>query len=71
MTVTSVNLDDELIETAQRLTGLGTKHEVIDLALRELVQRIKQQLLAERIAAGRLTPTPQLLDPRFNEAARR
>ncbi|GAB4585269.1 type II toxin-antitoxin system VapB family antitoxin [Nocardia sp. IFM 10818] len=71
MSVTSVNVDDELIKTAQQLSGLGTKREVIDLALRELVQRIKQRLLAERIAAGQLTPTPELLQPEFRAAARR
>ncbi|QIS13443.1 type II toxin-antitoxin system VapB family antitoxin [Nocardia arthritidis] len=71
MAVTSINIDDDLIAMAQRLSGLGTKREVVDVALREFVQRMKQRQLADRIAGGRLTPTPELLDPSVREAARK
>jgi Arc/MetJ family transcription regulator len=36
---TNIEIDDELISEARRLTGVGTKREMVDLALRELVAR--------------------------------
>ena len=36
---TNVEIDDEVMREAQRLTGVGTKREAVDLALRELVAR--------------------------------
>ena len=39
---TSIEIDDRLMDEALRLTGLRTKREAIDLALRELVVRHRQ-----------------------------
>jgi Arc/MetJ family transcription regulator len=36
---TNIEIDDEVMREARRLTGLKTKREVVDLALRELVAR--------------------------------
>jgi Arc/MetJ family transcription regulator len=36
---TNIEIDDELIHEARRLSGVKTKREVVDLALRELVAR--------------------------------
>lgn len=36
---TNIELDDELIDKAMRLTGARTKREVVDLALRQLVEK--------------------------------
>lgn len=36
---TNIEIDDELMHEAKRLTGLKTKREAVDLALRELVAR--------------------------------
>jgi Arc/MetJ family transcription regulator len=36
---TNIDIDDELIREAQELTGLRTKREAVDHALRELVAR--------------------------------
>ena len=36
---TTIEIDDRLMSEALRLTGLRTKREVVDLALRELVAR--------------------------------
>jgi Arc/MetJ family transcription regulator len=36
---TNIEIDDELISEARRLTGVSTKREMVDLALRELVAR--------------------------------
>ena len=36
---TNIDIDDEVMREAQRLTGARTKRETVDLALRELVAR--------------------------------
>jgi Arc/MetJ family transcription regulator len=36
---TNIEIDDDVIREARRLTGVKTKREVVDLALRELVAR--------------------------------
>ena len=39
MARTNIDLDDELVEKAMRLTGAHTKREVVNLALRRLVEK--------------------------------
>ncbi len=39
MARTNIVLDDELVEKAMRMTGARTKREVVDLALRRLVDK--------------------------------
>ncbi len=39
MARTNIELDDRLIEQAMRLTGATTKKEVVDIALRRLVEK--------------------------------
>jgi Arc/MetJ family transcription regulator len=36
---TNIEIDDEVMREARRLTGVKTKREIVDLALRELVSR--------------------------------
>jgi Arc/MetJ family transcription regulator len=36
---TNIEIDDEVMREAQRLTGARTKREAVDFALRELVSR--------------------------------
>jgi Arc/MetJ family transcription regulator len=36
---TNIEIDDVLVEKAMRLTGARTKREVVDMALRRLVER--------------------------------
>jgi Arc/MetJ family transcription regulator len=36
---TNIEIDDELVEKAMRFTGARTKREVVDIALRRLVQK--------------------------------
>jgi Arc/MetJ family transcription regulator len=36
---TNIEIDDEVMRETQRLTGVKTKREAVDLALRELVAR--------------------------------
>lgn len=40
---TNIEIDDEVLEEARRLTGLGTKRETVDYALRELVSRQRRR----------------------------
>lgn len=39
MARTNIEIDDALIEKAMRLTGATTKREVVDIALRRLVEK--------------------------------
>ncbi|MDZ4792132.1 MAG: type II toxin-antitoxin system VapB family antitoxin [Hyphomicrobiales bacterium] len=44
---TNIDIDDELVADAQKLTGLKTKKDVVDFALRELVRRRQKKNLLE------------------------
>jgi Arc/MetJ family transcription regulator len=44
---TNIVVDDELMSQAMRLTGLKTKKEVVETALRELIAHKKRDALAE------------------------
>jgi Arc/MetJ family transcription regulator len=44
---TNIEIDDEIMDEAQRLTGVRTKRETVDLALRELVARHRRLGLLE------------------------
>ena len=57
---TNIVLDDELTAEAMRLTGAKTKREVVELALRELVQRHAQRRLL------RLKGRSDLIDPDYD-----
>lgn len=40
---TNINLDDKLVRKGLKMTGLRTKRELVDLALRELVRKEDQK----------------------------
>lgn len=44
---TNIVLDDALVEEAARLTGIRTKRELVDVALRELVRARRRRSLLE------------------------
>lgn len=44
---TNIEIDDDLMDEAQRLTGIPTKREAVDFALRELVARHRRLGLLE------------------------
>ena len=44
---TSVEIDDRLLDAARRVTGLQSEHEVIEAALRHLVQLNAQERIRE------------------------
>lgn len=39
---TNIEINDELIQEVQRLTGTKTKREAVDFALRELIARYRR-----------------------------
>lgn len=39
---TNIDIDDDILKEVQRLTGVKTKREAVDLALRELVARYRR-----------------------------
>ncbi|MGK0238741.1 MAG: type II toxin-antitoxin system VapB family antitoxin [Verrucomicrobiia bacterium] len=43
MSRTNINLDDGLVSKGLKITGLRTKRELVDLALRELVRKEDQK----------------------------
>ena len=53
---TNIDLPDELTTEAIALTGVRSKREVVELALRELVQRRKRPDIAELLGLGGLDP---------------
>jgi len=40
---TNINLDDTLVQEGMRMTGLRTKRELVDLALREFIRKENQK----------------------------
>ncbi len=58
---TNIVLDDELVAEAMKLTGAKTKREVVDQALRSLVQKYRQRELLELAGRG-----DELLDPDYD-----
>ena len=53
---TNIVLDDALADEAFSLTGVRTKRELVDLALREMVHRLKKKNLLD--LAGQVSLRP-------------
>lgn len=51
MSVTQVDLDDEALDEAMRLSGSKTKKETVNLALREYAARLRRIQALERFGA--------------------
>jgi|GEM_PF-2685893 len=64
MTVTQVDLDDEALADAMRLSGSRSEQETVNLALREYAAHHR------RIAALSLLPNAQTTDIHLPEASR-
>jgi Arc/MetJ family transcription regulator len=43
---TNIVIDDEIMKKAKRLASLKTKRDVVDLALRELINNLKKKKLS-------------------------
>ena len=55
MTVTQIDLDDEALTEAMRLSGAKSKKETVNLALREYAARHRRIAALERHAAAART----------------
>ncbi|WP_351232028.1 type II toxin-antitoxin system VapB family antitoxin [Streptomyces sp. NPDC002133] len=51
MSVTQIDLDDDVLAAAMRLMGASTKKETVNTALREYVRRVERLQAAEALAA--------------------
>ncbi|WP_031519886.1 type II toxin-antitoxin system VapB family antitoxin [Streptomyces sp. NRRL F-5123] len=51
MSVTQIDLDDDVLAAAMRLMGTTTKKETVNTALREYVARVERLDAAARLAA--------------------
>jgi Arc/MetJ family transcription regulator len=47
MTRTNIVIDDKLVETGLKITGLRTRRALVDYALRELIRRGSQKKILE------------------------
>lgn len=61
MTRMTVALDEQLLDKARRLSGAKTKRETIELALRELVRRLRRRELATHAGTLKLELTQEEL----------
>jgi Arc/MetJ family transcription regulator len=61
---TNIVIDDKLMQDALRITGLGTKREVVELGLKTLIKLKKQEGI--RQLRGRLTWEGNLEAMRLN-----
>jgi len=61
---TNIDLDDELISQAQCFTGLRSKREVVDAALREFVARLRQRQILELAGQGLIDPDDDVRESR-------
>jgi Arc/MetJ family transcription regulator len=52
MSVTQIDLDDDALEEAMRLSGAKTKKDTVNLALREYAARHRRVQALERYAAA-------------------
>jgi Arc/MetJ family transcription regulator len=50
MTLTQIDVDDEALAEAMRLSGAKTKKETVNLALREFANRLRRVSALERYA---------------------
>jgi Arc/MetJ family transcription regulator len=63
---TSIDVDDKLFDAARRVTGLQTEHDVIEAALRRLVQLEAQEKIRE--LRGKVTWEGDLEESRRNHS---
>lgn len=55
-TRTNIVLDDKLVKRAMKATGARTKREVVDIALRRLVQSRPRKNILELVGRGMIDP---------------
>ncbi len=63
---TNIVLDDELVAEAMKYSGAKTKREVVELALRELVQRQAQRRILDLVNEDLIDPDYDVAEARRN-----
>jgi len=53
---TNIVRDDQLIADAMRLSGLNTKREVVELALRRLVNSVRRKAILDLVGQNTIAP---------------
>ena len=53
---TNIVLDDQLVEDAMRLSGVKTKREVVELALRRLVNSARRKNILDLVGKDMIAP---------------
>jgi Arc/MetJ family transcription regulator len=53
---TNIVLDDQLVEDAMRLSGVRTKREVVELALRRLVNSVRRKDILDLVGQNMIAP---------------
>jgi Arc/MetJ family transcription regulator len=54
--ITNIDIDEEIVAEAMKLSGARTKREVVDRALREMVARAKRPSVRELFGIGGVDP---------------
>ncbi len=54
--LTNIDIDDELVAQAMKVSGARTKREVVDRALREMVSRSRRPSVGELFGIGGVDP---------------
>jgi hypothetical protein len=55
--ITNIDIDDQLVSEAMKVSGARTKREVVDRALREMVARAKRPKFRDFFGIGDIDPT--------------
>ena len=63
--LTNIDIDEELVAEAMRVSGARTKREVVDRALREMVARARRPRFRDFYGIGGIDPD---YDPKANTA---
>ena len=54
--ITNIDIDEQIVAEAMKLSGARTKREVVDRALREMVARAKRPSIRELFGIGGVDP---------------
>lgn len=68
---TNIVLDDQLVADAMKLSGVKTKREVVELALRRLVTSAKQKDILDLVGQEMIAPDYDVRVVRSRMGARR
>lgn len=67
---TNIVLDDQLVAEAMRLSGVKTKREVVELALRRLVNSVRRKDILDLVGQNMIAPDYDVRAVRSRMSAR-